>query len=695
MKKIALFLLIPLLFACNESSKEQQKTESFKFNNPDFSARVLTPEILWTFTRLGEVDLSPDGKKVMYRVSYYSIEQNRSTSEIFVYDVEKKKEVKITDNVIKELSPKWRSDGAKIGFLAPDENGVMQVYEMNPDGTNWQKVTNSKESIIDFLYSPNLEHILLVKEVKVLPELKEIYPDLPKANAKIYTDLMFRHWDSWEDEYFSHIFVAKYDKNASKAGEEVDIMVGEPYDSPLKPLDGIENINWSSDGKFIAYTCKKMTGKQYALSTNSDIYLYNIETKTTVNLSEFNKGYDKNPVFSNNSKYLAWESMERDGYESDKNRLMIYDLEAKKVVYISNEIDQNFNELRWAKDDSKIYFSSPYMGTVQLFEFDLKERKPKQVSSGDYDYSHFVVGESKIYTHRTSMVYPAELFEIDLQNRNITQITQLNTEILKKLDLPQVRKYWVKTNDDKQMLVWIVLPPNFDSTKTYPALLYCQGGPQSIVSQFFSYRWNFHIMAANGYVVVAPNRRGVPGFGQAWNEQISKDFGGQDAKDLLTAIDFATKNFKFVDKNRLGAVGASYGGYSVFWLAGNHQGRFKAFIAHCGIFNFISMYGSTEELFFANWDYGNSYWAPTPKNSYGQSPHLFVKNWNTPILIIHGGKDYRVPETQAFEAFTAARLMGVDARLLYFPEENHWVLSPQNGILWQREFFRWLDKYLK
>lgn len=693
MKKILYFVVLVVVFSsCLEEKKPTQ--EGFKFNNPDLSNGLMTPEILWSLGRIGDLQLSPDKTKVLYSVGYYSIEQNKSKVEIYVYDLKDNSSKQITDNNFNELSPVWRPDGKKIAFLAADNNGIMQIFEMNPDGTQQKQITSFEQDVTNFLYSPTLKNLVYTSEVKIKPTITDIYADLPNANAKIYTDLMFRHWDSWEDEYFSHIFVAKYDVQTSEVYESVDIMPNEPYDCPMKPLDGIENIAFSPDGNQIAYSCKKVEGKAYALSTNSDIYLYNLSTKQTSNISQFNKGYDKNPVFSNNGNFISWESMQNDGYESDKNRLVVYELKNLQKIYISDDIDQNFHHLAWNSDDSKIYFYSPYIGTEQIFCINLKDKKLQQISSGDYDYTNFAIADDFVVTTRTSMIYPADIYKIDLKTGSVEQLTKENEQIYSKLKLPQVRKYWIKTTDNKQMLTWIIVPPEFDSTQKYPALLYCQGGPQSIVSQFFSYRWNFHIMASNGYVVVAPNRRGLPGFGHEWNSAISKDFGGQDAKDLLAAIDYA-KELSFVDKDRLGAVGASYGGFSVFWLAGNHNNRFKAFVAHAGIFDFVSMYGSTEETFFANWDYGNSYWGTTSKNSYSQSPHLFVKNWNTPIMIIQGGKDFRVPETQAFEAFTAGKLMGVDAKLLYFPQENHWILKPQNGILWQREFFAWLDKYLK
>jgi len=695
MKYFLIISAMILFSACNKDAYYSNlSNDDFVYNNPDFSGGVFTPEILWSLGRIGETTLSPDQTQVVYGLSYYSIEQNKSKRELYLINLKDNSTVRLTKNNINEYNPMWRPDGKKIGFLAADNDGIMQIWEMNPDGSDMKQITTESSDVTNFTYSPTNNRILFTSDVKVNKTTKDIYPDLPKANALIITDLGFRHWDTWEDANFSHIFIADYSPESSNISNITDIMPNEPYDVPMKPWDGIENIAFSPDGNQIAYTCKKMTGKKYMTSTNSDIYLYDIASKKTTNISSPIAGYDKNPVFSHDGKMIAWESMERDGFEADKIRIMVKNLETGEMTNYSDGFDQNAFHFAWFTDDKKLYFLSGYHATVQMYSLNLETKEIKAVTQGVHDLTSFILADGFAITNIMSMSHPVEIYKTDLKTGETNEISFVNKEMLDKLTLAKITKRWVTTTDNKKELVWVIYPPNFDSTKTYPTLLYCEGGPQSTVSQFFSFRWNFQMMAANGYIIVAPNRRGLPSFGQEWNDQISKDYGGQNMQDYLSAIDSVSKE-KYVDKDHMGAVGASYGGLSVFWLAGNHQGRFKTFIAHDGIFDFVSMYGSTEEMWFVNWDLGGPYWNPEPKNSYSGSPNLFVKNWDTPIMIVQGGKDYRVPETQAFEAFTAARMKGIDAKLLYFPDENHWVLKPQDGILWQREFFSWLDKYLK
>ncbi len=699
--KLLHFFLIAVIFIAFSCNNKQNQTETnqkeqveFKYNTLDFSKGVMTPEILWSFGRIGETELSPDNSKVLFTLTHYSIEQNKSRRDIHLINLSDNSTSQITNTDNGEYSPFWRPDGKKIAFLATDENSIVQIWEINPDGSGLQQVTKEDASISNFLYSPALDKILYTKDVKISKSASDIYPDLPLAEARIIDDLMFRHWDGWEDGYYSHIFVSDYDAEKSSVSDGTDIMPDEPYDTPTKPFGGVEEITFSPDGKKIAYTCKKMTGIKFATSTNSDIYIYDIEKSITTNISDGNYGFDKCPVFSEKSDKIAWESMERDGYEADKIRLFVYDFNTKEITDFSTEFDNNVHQLTWAEDDNKIYFISATNATNQLFSIDLTTKEIKQITEGIHDYTAYKIADNFAIANRMSMSSPVEIFKIDLKTGEQNQITFVNKEILDKIKLGKVEERWMTTTDNKKMHSWIIYPPDFDPNKTYPALLYCQGGPQSTVSQFFSYRWNFQMMAANGYIVVAPNRRGVPGFGQEWNEQISLDYGGQNMKDYLTAIDEMAKE-PYIDENRLGAVGASYGGFSIYWLAGNHNKRFKAFIAHDGMFNFISMFGTTEELWFPLWDIGGTYWQPNDKNCYNASPHLYVKNWDTPILIFQGGKDFRVTESQAFEAYTAAKMLGIDARLVHFENENHWVLKPQNGILWQREFYGWLDKYLK
>jgi dipeptidyl aminopeptidase/acylaminoacyl peptidase len=521
------------------------------------------------------------------------------------------------------------------------------------------------------------------------------YPDLPEANVIIATELMYRHWNSWHDYAYNHIFTANYKNNSFE--EIIDIMKGERYDASMSPYFDNSEMCWSPDNKYIAYTCKKYNGLEYATNTNSDIYLYELESGETKNISEGMLGYDKYPVFSNDMKHIAWQSMETPGYESDKDRLMVFDFDSGTTENLTRDFDQNVSNLVWSSDNSSIYFISGYHATFQLYQINTVSREITQITSGNHDYHAFKLGNNNVIIgEKMSMQMASEIFKINPDGTE-TQITFTNQHIYDDIEMGAVEERWVTTTDGKQMLVWVIFPPAFDSTKEYPAILYCQGGPQSAVSQFWSYRWNFQIMAANGYIIVAPNRRGVPSFGQEWNAQISGDYGGQNMEDYLVAID-ELKQELYIDENRLGAIGASYGGFSVFWLAGHHNGRFKAFISHCGMFNLESQYAATEEMFFVNHDLGGAYWEKDnaiAQKSYENSPHRFVDKWDTPILIITGGNDFRIPYTESLQAFNAAQLNGVESKLMVFPDESHFVLKPQNAILWQREFKSWLDTYLK
>ncbi len=579
----------------------------------------------------------------------------------------------------------------KIAFMT-SESGSVQLWMMDANGSNRSQVSDIEGGIQGFKFSSDMSKIAYAKAVKLDQTPNEVYTDLPKANARIIDDLMYRHWDTWHDYTYNHIFIADFTDH--KITNAIDIMEGELFNTPTKPFGGMEDMAWSPDAKKLVYTCKKKTGKEYALSTNTDLYVYELASQSTSNLTEGMMGYEMSPVFSNDGSKLAWASMETDGFEADKERLFIHDFASGEKKDMTTAFDQSVSSLTWSDDDKSIYFISGTKATYQLYKMEVASSEIKQITKGTHNYRSFALAGDKLIGTKQSMSMPTEMFSINEADGAETQISAINNELLGKVERSKVEERWVKTTDGKDMLVWVIYPPHFDPNKKYPTLLYCQGGPQSAVSQFFSYRWNFQMMSANDYIIVAPNRRGLPTFGQEWNDQISKDYGGQNMKDYFAAIDEVAKE-PYVDNDRLGAIGASYGGFSVFWIAGNHKKRFKAFIAHDGIFNFESMYGSTEELFFVDWDMGGPYWNPQAKNSYAASPHKFVKNWDTPILIIQGGKDFRIPETQAMSAFTAAKLMGVDARLLYFPEENHWVLSPQNGIMWQREFAAWLDKYLK
>jgi dipeptidyl aminopeptidase/acylaminoacyl peptidase len=652
-----------------------------------------TPELLWKLGRVSDIQVSPDNKSILYGVSWYNLAENKGNRDLYSIPVSGGAAVKVTNFKGSEGNGIFRPDGKKIAFLSA-ESGSMQIWEANPDGSAPIQISNTGSDITGFSYSPNMKYILYTQRVKLDKTANDIYPDLPKANARIEDDLMYRHWDSWSDFSYSHIFVASYADG--KVGKGKDIMFDQRFESPMAPWGGMEQINWSPQSDKIAYTCKKLTGVEYSLSTNSEVYVYNLNTGNESNVSNGIAGYDQDPVFSPDGKKLVWRSMARDGFEADKDRIMIYDFNTGKYSDYSEKFDQNANNFTWAADGNSMYFLSPIHGTVQIYSLALGTREIKQITNGAWDYLSIALAGKDVIASKQSMTMPTEIFKIDASGKE-TQLSFTNKEILKNTKSAKVEERWMTTTDNKKMLVWVVYPPDFDPNKKYPTLLFCEGGPQSMVSQFFSYRWNMQIMAANGYIVVAPNRRGLPGFGQEWNDQISGDYGGQNMKDYFTAIDEMAKE-PFVDKDRLGAVGASYGGFSVLWLAGHHEKRFKAFISHCGMFNLEDQYLTTEEMWFVNWDLGGAYWEkgnPKVDHSYANSPHKFVDKWDTPIMIIEGENDFRIPYTQGMAAYNAAKLLGVPARYLHFPEESHWVLRPQNSVLWQREFFRFLDEYLK
>ena len=583
---------------------------------------------------------------------------------------------------------------AALAFC-PGESGSVQLWEMNRDGSDKSRITDIDGGISNFLYAPSGSHISYTRNIKLDQTASDRHPDLPEADARIIDSLMFRHWDSWHDYAYSHLFVAAY--RDGKIGEARDIMESERFDTPLNPFGGVEQINWSHDGRILAYTCKKNSGAEYAQSTNSDIYLYDVESGKTRNVSRANPGYDIEPVFHPDGHRLFWLSMATAGYEADRQRLVEYDLDSGSLRELSADLDQNVSNLLPGGDQITLFFISETKGTSQVHALDTSSGKVRQITRGQHDYTSIQpsVDSRSLIASRMSMSSPTELYRLEVASGEAVGLTFTNGARLQNVKLGKVEERWIDTSDGKKMLVWIIFPPDFDPNRKYPAILYCQGGPQSTVSQFFSIRWNFQIMAANDYIVVAPNRRGLPSFGQAWNDSIAGDWGGQAMRDYLSAIDHVAAQ-PYVDETRLGAVGASFGGYSVFFLAGHHEKRFKAFIAHAGVFNLESMFAATEEIFFVDHDLEGPYWLdPKPKSYAAFSPHQYVQNWDTPILIIHGQQDFRVPVTESIQAFTAAQLLGVPSRFVYFPEENHWILSPQNGVLWQRLFFDWLDRYLK
>lgn len=684
-----------LTVACSDGTGK--KTDPMKIDNSlteaEKSAGILTPEVMWKMGRVGGSTVSPDGKTVLYTVSYYSMKDDKSSTHIWSVPTEGGEAVQITDGAGKEASIQWSADGSRIYFLST-RSGDAQLWSAKPDGSDMRQLSAIEGGIEGFGVSPKEDKLYYIKRVQVEKRRSsEIFPDLPDSKAMIYDDLMARHWDYWDDGSYLHLFIA--DLQNGKVAEGVDIMEGEPWDAPMAPYFDAAEIAWNNAGTQLAYTCKKMTGKQYALSTNSDIYLYDLASGKTTNITEGMMGYDKYPRFSPDDSMVAFTSMERDGNESDKDRLFVTKLGTGEKLYLTKDFDYNAGNVVWDGND-KLYFLTPIRATYQLCRVGLDGSPVEVVTRGAHDLNAFTMGGGKLVAERTTLSSPTELYAVNLSDGTLTQLTNTNAEIYDNIKMGEVRERMVKTTDNKEMLTWVILPPDFDSTKSYPVLLYCQGGPQSVVSQRWSYRWNYQLMAAQGYIVVAPNRRGLPSFGQEWLDQISGDYSGQNIRDYLSAIDDVARE-PWADENRMGCVGASYGGYSVYFLAGNHQKRFKAFIAHCGMFNLESMYCGTEELWFPNNDLGGPYWSDSPvaKRSYANSPHKFVKNWDTPILIFSGLNDFRIPYTENLQAYTAAQLMGVPARLVAFENEAHQVFKPQNSLVWQREFFGWLDKYVK
>ena len=688
-----------LLGACNPATDVNVKETGDKNLIGKSDIRIkdgrMTPEALWAMGRIGGMNVSPDGKRVVYTVAYYSVPENKSNREVFVMNADGSDNKQITKTGFAENEAVWIKGGTKIAFLC-NESGSSQLWEMNPDGTDRKRLSDYDKDIEGFAFSPDEKKVLFISQVKTVNSTADKYPDLDKATGVIITDLMYKHWDEWVTTV-PHPFVADFD--GESISNPVDVMEGELFESPMKPFGGIEQLAWNTTSDKIAYTSRKKTGKEYAISTNSDIYVYDLNTKQTTNITEENKGYDTNPTYSPDGKSIAWLSMERDGYEADQNRLMVMNLETGEKTFVSKDFDSNVDSYCWSADCERIYFTGVWHGESQVYQIDLANgNKITPLTEGMYDYASVALLGDKLIAQRHSMSMGDEIYSIDLTgDHTVTQLTFENKHIYDQLTMGKVEERWMKTTDGKQMLTWVIYPPQFDPNKKYPTLLFCEGGPQSPVSQFWSYRWNFQIMAANDYVIVAPNRRGLPGFGLEWNEAVSGDYGGQCMKDYFTAIDEVAKE-PYVNKDRLGCVGASFGGFSVYWLAGHHDKRFKVFIAHDGIFNMEMQYLETEEMWFANWDMGGAYWEKqnaTAQRTFANSPHKFVDKWDTPILCIHGEKDYRILANQGMAAFNAAVLRGGPAELLIYPDENHWVLKPQNGVLWQRTFFEWLDMWLK
>ena len=719
-----ILILTAMTMICCGSIKAQENTGFIGKNEIKLTGNKMTPEALWAMGRIGATQASPNGKSIVYQVGYYSVKANKGHQVLYVIDTNGKNNKLLTTDSKSETDASWIEGGKAIAFLRDGE-----IWKMNSDGTNRIQLSHENNSIEGYSFSPDGNWVLIIKQIPYNDIIKKNPDDLPLATGRLVTDMNYRHWDEYV-ETIPHPFLAQVNPDGS-IGESKDIMGNEPFECPVKPFGGIEQLAWSPDSKCIAYTSRKKTGVEYAVSTDTDIYLYCIDSGTTTNLCKpenykepeidmtktmknqevnseanlkNNPGYDQNPKFSPDGKYIAWQSMARNGYESDRNRLCVYNLSTGEKCYTTESFDSNVDDFCWDDDSKSLYFIGVWHGCTDIYRTNIKG-EVVQLTEGWHDYGSIQMlhDGNKLLAERHSMSQASELYIVSpakkAKESKVQQVTFENKHLYDQMTFGKIQQRWTKTSDGKDMMYWIVLPADFDSTKKYPTLLFCEGGPQSPVSQFWSYRWNFQIMAANGYVIIAPNRRGLPGFGSEWNEEISGDWTGMCMKDYLSAIDDACNNLPFVDKDRLGAVGASFGGFSVYYLAGHHDKRFKCFIAHDGAFNLESMYTDTEEAWFSNWEYEDAFWnkdlSENAKKTYENSPHKFVDKWDTPILCIHGEKDYRINANQGMGAFNAARMRGISAELLIYPDENHWVLKPQNGILWQRTFFNWLDRWLK
>lgn len=683
----------------------------------------MTPELLWKLGRFGEAKLSPDGSHVAYTVRRYRLEANKGWSTLYLMDVVTQEQRVLVEDWSSLGSVQWvqRPEGLRIFFegmpgKAPgegedegaesdDDSNAMrpqvdspQAWSLDPESGNLIQVTNLEDGIANLKVAPTADRIAVTLDVKLDPTVNEIYPDLPHANARIIDSLMYRHWNQWHDYKYSHLHVAPLDADC-RAGQMRDLMEGIKADCPVPPFGGSEQFNWSPDGKEIAYTLKDVPN--WAESTNSDVFVVKVDGEPQpILMSPGMPGYDNDPVYSPDGKYLAFHSMERAGFESDRNRIMVVDRASGRMVEVTRGLDQTAHSATWTPDSKALIFRSEYRGTDQLFRVSVDSPRATQITRGRKNWGLldlFPDGNRALVSFM-DMIRPTEMAVLNMENAVTGTLTHINDDVYENLELPTIKERWVEATDGKRIHCWVIYPPGFEKSngKKWPMLTYCQGGPQGQIGQWFSYRWNFHLMAANDYVIVAPNRRGLPGFGREWNDQISGDWGGQAMQDILSATDDMMTE-SYIDPDRVGAIGASFGGYTVYWMMGNHDGRFCSMVSHCGVFNLESMYGSTEELFFVNWDLGGPYWkSPEIKAKYEKfSPHRYVQNWKTPLLVIHGEKDFRVPVTQGMEAFTAAQVQGVDSRFLYFPEEGHWVMGPQNGVLWHRVFFDWLDRYCK
>ena len=738
MKKAVLILAVAIAAAMPGTLKAQDDVNIGK-QNVQLKSDLMTPEALWAMGRIGSYAASPDGTKIVYQVGYYSVKHNKSHQVLCLMNSDGSGQQRLTASSKSETDPAWLPDG-RIAFITGGE-----VWAMNADGTGCKQLSQTGGEVEGFKFSPDGSKVIIVKSIPYNDIIQKNPDDLPKATGRLVTDLMYRHWDHYV-ESIQHPFVCSVSDGMAIAPTGIDLLKGQPFECPMEPFGGMEQLDWSTDSRCIAYTCRKQTGLAYSISTDSDIFLYDTATGLTRNLCKpegyvepkidptktmkyqavnakenlkNNVGYDQNPQFSPDGRYIAWISMERNGYEADRQRLCCYDLQTGEKCYLTEDFDSNVDDFCWSQNtkDALIYFIGVWHATENLYAVSVEKYnkksplanlKPKTIrltnDCADWGSLQLMNNGRQLLMERHSYTEPADLYVVTPNAKKpeltaIGQLTQENKHILDRLAKPTVESRWVKTTDGGQMLYWIIQPPHFNPAKKYPTLLFCEGGPQSPVSQFWSYRWNFMIMASQGYVIIAPNRHGLPGFGQEWLEEISGDWTGQCMSDYLVAIDDAAQNLPYVDRNHMGCVGASFGGFSVYYLAGHHDKRFKCFIAHDGAFNLEAMYTETEENWFSNWEYDDAFWnrdqTANAKKTYANSPHRFVDKWDTPILCIHGEKDYRINATQGMSAFNAARMRGIEAQLLIFPDENHWVLKPQNGILWQRTYFNWLDRWLK
>lgn len=696
MKKTLILLASAMLLVVG--CKKSQPVEEELIGKPDVVVENgrFTPEVMWKLGKMGEFAVSPSGKQLLYANTYYDIAQNKGNAELYLQELGSNlPAMRLTNTAQSEFNPVWLNEET---ILFARGNEIVSLSLKNQAET---VVATIEAGLEGFKVSPDGSQIVYISDLPVQrpDNLNKLYAGLDKTTGRINEDLMYRHWDQWVDEY-PHIYLASFQKGLVDVENAVDIIGREPFECPMRPWGGVEQYNFSQDGTRIAYTCRKKVGKEYALSTNSDIYVYTIVSGQTVNISEGIMGYDQNPVFSHDGKKIAWESMERDGYESDKLRLMVYDFETGEKTDYTADFDYGVSGINWSNDDKQLLAVVMYRGMNEIFSFDVETKAIRQVTKDYHDINGFCLNGNDIYANEVSIQHPSEVFHYAMNDtmQKGTQVTEINKEVLSKVRMGKTEEHWIKTVDGKDMLVWLIYPYDYDSTKTYPALLFCEGGPQSMVSQFWSTRWNFEVMSGAGYFVIAPNRRGCPGFGTEWCEEISGDYGGLCMKDYMSATDYFAQNMLQIDAERIGACGASFGAYSIYWLAGHNENhRFKAFLAHNGMFNFQQQCLETEEYWFTNWDLGGPYWEKNAKtaHSYANSPHLFVDKWNTPICVVHSEFDFRIVASQGMAAYNAAKLRGLDARYLYFPDETHWVLHPQNSILWHRNFIDWFDTYLK